>query len=55
MVSGCPGQDFRSLRVELYNCPKCGYEVEIFSNESMVKCYQCGEMVYREKLPSCIN
>ena len=47
----CPGQDTRNLRVELYKCPHCGWEVEIFSNETRVKCFQCGEWVYREKLP----
>jgi DNA-directed RNA polymerase subunit RPC12/RpoP len=51
----CPGQDTRNLRVELYKCPNCGAEVEIFSNEVKVKCYQCGKMVYRERLPSCID
>ena len=55
MVSRCPGQDFRNLRVELYKCPKRGYQVEIFSNETKVKCTQCGEMVYKEKLPTCID
>jgi DNA-directed RNA polymerase subunit RPC12/RpoP len=50
-----PGQDTRNLRVELYKCPNCGAEVEIFSNEVKVKCYQCGKMVYRERLPSCID
>ena len=51
----CPGQDFRNLRVELYRCPNCGTEVEIFSNETKAKCYNCSEMVHKEKLPSCIE
>jgi len=51
----CPGQEMRNLRVELYKCPNCGAEVEVFSSEVKVKCYQCGEPVYREKLPSCIE
>ena len=55
MRSLCPGQDNRNLSVELYKCPACGTEIEIFSNETMAKCYQCGGMVYREKLPSCID
>ena len=55
MRSLCPGQDNRNLRVELFKCPSCGTEVEIFSNEVKVKCYQCGEMVYRERMPSCID
>ncbi len=55
MTSKCPGQDFRNLRVSLYKCPNCGAEVEIFSDEIKVKCQKCGEKVYREKIPSCID
>ncbi len=55
MTFRCPGQDMRKLRVELYRCPGCGGEVEVFSDESRVRCHKCGEMVYREKAPSCIN
>ena len=55
MYTKCPGQDGRNLRVELYKCPNCGAEVEIFSDEVKVKCQKCGEKVYREKMPSCIE
>ena len=55
MYSRCPGQDGRNLRVELFKCPNCGAEVEIFSDEIKVKCHKCGEKVYREKIPSCID
>ena len=55
MPSICPGQDNRNLRVELYRCPGCRTEVEIFSNENRVRCYNCGEIVEREKLPTCID
>jgi len=55
MYSRCPGQDGRNLRVELYKCPSCGAEVEIFSDEIKVKCHNCGEMIYKEKIPSCID
>ena len=55
MRSLCPGQDNRNLTEEVYNCPNSGAENEIFSNEVKVKCYQCGEMVYRERMPSCID
>jgi len=51
----CPGQDMRNLRVELYKCPSCGAEVEVFSDELKAKCYNCGNMVYKEKMPSCID
>ena len=50
----CPDQD-RSLRVGLYKCPYCGAQIEIFSNEDQVKCYECNQLVYREKLSPCIE
>lgn len=55
MVSRCPGQDSRNLKVGIYKCPGCGSEVEIFSDELKIKCRKCGEYVYREKTPSCIE
>ena len=55
MFSKCPGQDTRKLRVELHKCPNCGAEVEIFSDETRIKCQKCGTMVFREKMPSCIE
>jgi DNA-directed RNA polymerase subunit RPC12/RpoP len=55
MVSKCPGQDMRKLRVELYKCPTCGAEVEIFSDETRIRCQKCGTMVFKERLPSCIE
>ena len=55
MFSKCPGQVTSKLRVELYKCSKCGAEVEIFSDEARIKCQKCGTMVFREKMPSCIE
>jgi len=51
----CPGSDPRNLKVDLINCPHCGEEEEIFSNELRVKCSKCGEWVYKEAAPSCID
>lgn len=55
MKQKCPGQDFRNLRVQIYKCPSCGADVEIFSNETKVKCHKCGTMAYKDKLSSCIE
>jgi ribosomal protein S27E len=55
MAAQCPGQDNRNLRVDLYKCPNCGAEVEMFSDEQKVKCYRCGTIVRRESIPSCIQ
>ena len=55
MYNRCPGQDSRNLRVSLVKCPSCGAEVEVFSDELKTKCPGCGELVYREKTPSCVD
>jgi NADH pyrophosphatase NudC (nudix superfamily) len=55
MVSGCPGQDGRNLRVSIHKCPNCGNEVEMFSDETRIKCRDCGNYVYKENVPSCIE
>ena len=55
MVTRCPGQDSRNLRVALYKCPNCGAEVELFSDELKVRCHKCGKYIYKEKMPSCID
>ena len=49
----CPGQENRNLAVSILPCPKCGAEVEIFSDETRVRCQKCGERVCRESTPSC--
>lgn len=55
MNSKCPGQNSRNLKISLHKCPKCGSEVEIFSDELRVKCKACGEIVYKEQTPSCVE
>jgi DNA-directed RNA polymerase subunit RPC12/RpoP len=51
----CPGQDMRKLRVELFKCPNCSADVEIFSDEMSIRCQKCGEKVVREQTPTCIE
>jgi len=55
MYTKCPGNDGRNLRVEVHKCPNCGAGVEIFSDETRVRCQKCKTMVYRERMPSCIE
>jgi NADH pyrophosphatase NudC (nudix superfamily) len=55
MISRCPGQDGRNLKVSVHKCPTCGHEVEIFSDEVRIKCRQCGHYVYKDQVPSCIQ
>ena len=51
----CPGQSNKDLQAELYPCPACGWEVEIFSDELRAKCSRCGKEVYGKKTPSCVD
>jgi len=51
----CPGQSHRNLKAELQQCSACGYQVEIFSDELMVRCPDCDREVYAKKNPSCID
>ena len=55
MISKCPGQDKRNLKVEVTTCSCCGYKVEIFSDETKIICPNCKSCVYKERLPSCID
>jgi DNA-directed RNA polymerase subunit RPC12/RpoP len=55
MSGQCPGQDGRSLSVSIHKCPECGSEVEIFSDETRVKCHNCGNVVHKENVPSCVQ
>ncbi len=51
----CPGQSGRNLEAELYRCPGCGCEVEIFSDELRHECPRCKREVYGKRIPSCID
>ena len=55
MAGNCPGQEGRNLTVSVHKCPDCGNEVEMFSDEIRVKCRNCGGVVYKESVPTCIE
>lgn len=55
MIDKCPGQDRRNLKIDRIVCASCGYEMEIFSDELRVRCYNCKKDIYRQRHPSCID
>lgn len=47
----CPGDDPMKKRFpESFECPKCGAEVEIWSDEESGKCSGCKEVINRSEL-----
>jgi DNA-directed RNA polymerase subunit RPC12/RpoP len=56
LASGCPGARlFREVRPEYVDCPHCGGEVEIWSDELVARCPHCRQLVPRERGASCID
>ena len=55
MTSKCPGQSDRNLKVEMIKCPGCCRDVEIVSDETRVRCPYCRTVVYRDRMPSCVD
>ncbi len=55
MVDQCPGaSNIRVPRIEMKACPRCGEEIETFSNEASARCMKCGFVVYNDLL-SCVE
>ncbi len=53
MQQKCPGLSSQELSSTIAPCPKCGTEVEIFSDESSTKCSNCRTPVYKKAVPTC--
>ncbi len=54
-MNKCPGQDSRKAEAESITCINCGYVTEIFSDEIKVKCSECKNLIYKQRLPSCLD
>lgn len=55
MLSSCPGAaNIRTPTLTIRKCPRCGEEVEVFSNDVSVKCGKCGFVVYND-IQSCFQ
>lgn len=51
----CPGAaNIRTPTIEVKNCPECGEEIEIFSDELKARCAKCGFIVYND-VQSCVQ
>jgi len=52
----CPGsRTIREPRPEYINCPDCGREVEIWTDELKAACLGCGNKVFQVQQTSCID
>ena len=52
----CPGSvGFVQPKPEIYRCPGCGREVEIWSDEAMANCPVCARTVFRPGMQSCLD
>ena len=56
LYQGCPGAiRFREAVPEYVDCPRCGEETEIWSDEVVARCHHCQALVRRDRGPSCID
>jgi hypothetical protein len=52
----CPGaRAVRQPKPEIFTCPRCGGEIEIWTDEISGTCARCGEVLYREGMMSCLE
>ena len=55
MLDHCPGTaNLRTPTLSIKKCPRCGNEVEVFSNDVSVTCSTCGLVVYNDVM-SCVQ
>lgn len=57
MFKQCPGlKDLTSPQsITIRTCPKCGSEVEFFSDDLEVECSNCGRPLHREVTNACVS
>jgi DNA-directed RNA polymerase subunit RPC12/RpoP len=56
MIQGCPGAIvFKDARPDYIDCPHCGREMEIWSDEPLARCPSCHLWVSKERGASCID
>jgi hypothetical protein len=56
MIKGCPGAiTLKDARPAYIECPHCGYEMEMWSDEPFARCPGCHLWVSKERGASCID
>jgi DNA-directed RNA polymerase subunit RPC12/RpoP len=56
VFSECPGSKLIKQPVpEEIKCPFCQAEVEVWTNETKVRCTACGRIIFREMPQSCLD
>ena len=55
MIDRCPGvTNLKTPTLSLKICPRCGEEIEIFSNEMKTSCPSCNLEIFND-IVSCIS
>ena len=55
MLDHCPGAaNIRTPTLTIKKCPRCGEDVEVFSNDVRVTCSTCGFVIYND-IQSCVE
>lgn len=55
-AQGCPGaRTVREPAPEYINCPHCGQEMEIWSDELVARCPHCKRPVMQQRGASCLD
>ncbi|MCX7856846.1 MAG: hypothetical protein RMJ39_10580 [Deltaproteobacteria bacterium] len=55
MIYSCPGTlNLKTPTLEIRECPRCGYEIEIASTDFKAICRKCGFVIYND-VNSCIE
>ena len=55
LIDRCPGSaGIRTPSLTVKKCPRCGEEIEIFSNEVSASCGGCGFLIFNDQA-SCIR
>jgi ribosomal protein S27E len=57
MFNKCPGSEKRFIKSSEIECPYCGENLEIFSDEAQVWCPKCKKFICRSKnkIPECFD